>query len=84
MSLSIQLLSACMCSTEAAFFLSIMYCQQVANLLCFTYSRSSEKRYYKGLGLTSFCHVFQGQIPLLEETALFGAFTLMQQALFAN
>jgi len=75
-----------MCSAEAAFFLSITYCQQVAtitycqqvaNLLCFTRSRSSEKTLYKGVGLTSFCHVFQGQLALWEETALFGAFTLM-------
>jgi hypothetical protein len=54
--LNIHLLSACMCSAEAAFFLSIVYYQQVVNLLCFTHSRSSEKRYYKGVGLTSFCH----------------------------
>jgi len=45
-----------MCSAEAAFILSIVYCQQVANLLCFTHSRSIEKRYYKGVGLTNFCH----------------------------
>ena len=56
MPLNIQLLSVCMCSAESAFFLSIMYCQQVASFPCFTYSRSGEKRYYKGAGLTSFCH----------------------------